>query len=235
MKNYVAIVVLFYLFMSGTHLKAGTTIELFKKLDGTSFIRMHQVIYFVKFLQGLQNGFKREEFHVFQYSPEKKDLFNFIPADEEKVIKVFKHHDIRYNLKNLVELEDNLIEYKKSNAMSQESLEEGLKELQLVLEQVIQTFELVSEPYLNQIRGVRIIMVKLIEDWCYEVGKRQSYLLAWNKHATNEKEHLRKDIKTLKDFNLFLDDLILFLKDLIYSCPKSYEKYQQQLHKKSNT
>jgi hypothetical protein len=177
-------------------------------VDGTKFVQINQVIYFIQFIQGIQHGFKLKVFFLF------KNIFNYIPSEDEQIIKLFEFKGIKYNLKELVELEENYPDMR--------------VELHKILEEVIRTFELVSEPYLNQVKGARTFMVQLIEQWSKQVQKPHTYLLAWNKNDTNEKEHIRHDLTTLKAFNNFLEDLKLFLNDLAHSCKNSYAQYKKQ-------
>ncbi|MGC2310918.1 MAG: hypothetical protein WA432_04820 [Candidatus Babeliaceae bacterium] len=194
-----------------------------------SLVKIDQIIFFMQFIHGLQHGFKKERLHYFGFNPE-----HF--KQEGDIIKVFIYEGKYYNLKELVELAEQTMQkyehLKNTNHKQFETLMQPFKE---VLEKVIQTFELIAEPYLNQVRGARLFMIKLIDQWSKQTQKLHTYLLAWNKHDTNEKEHIRNDLTTLKAFDIFLNDLKHFLNDLVHSCPTSYAKYKQKHKHKYST
>jgi hypothetical protein len=90
-------------------------------------------------------------------------------------------------------------------------------------------FEKFSEDYVTEIESAKGIMVQIIEQWSKLRHKPETMLLDWSKIDNVEKDKLYETMTTFEIFDSFLVDLLLFLKDLVQNCPKSYQKYKEQM------
>lgn len=90
-------------------------------------------------------------------------------------------------------------------------------------------FERFSEEYVGEIDAAKGIMIQIITQWSELREKPTSMLLDWSKVEGLERDSLYGTMTTFEIFDTFLSDLLLFLKDLVRNCPKSYHKYQEQL------
>lgn len=122
---------------------------------------------------------------------------------------IFMLNGQQYSLKQLLEL--NLSE----------------EELDNVLDQVITRFEEISQPYTKQIESSKWVMLDLIKAWSRQRSRANSPLLAWSNIDSSDKNATRRSFKTLEEFDLFHDDLRLFMTDLVCSCKISLSAYHK--------
>lgn len=90
-------------------------------------------------------------------------------------------------------------------------------------------FEKFSEDYVTEIESAKGIMVQIIEQWSKLRNKPHTMLLDWSKIDNVDRDKLYDTMTTFEIFDTFLVDLLLFLKDLVQNCPKSYQKYKEQM------
>jgi hypothetical protein len=95
-------------------------------------------------------------------------------------------------------------------------------------------FEKFSEDYVTEIESAKGIMVQIIEQWSKLRHKPNTMLLDWSKVDSVERDALYETMTTFEIFDSFLVDLLLFLKDLVQNCPKSYQKYKEQAKQQPN-
>lgn len=91
-----------------------------------------------------------------------------------------------------------------------------------------------TEPFIKGIEPAKKLLLSLIDEFCEKRNRRDSVILAWT-HAQNGNEGkiFNQHIRNFSEFNVFLCDLTLFLKDLIHSCPKAREQYKEWYQKKA--
>lgn len=107
-----------------------------------------------------------------------------------------------------------------------------MRSLKKLLDEAINKFEIISEPHLREAQGSKEYTAQLMEIWSKLRNRPDTELLEWDKNNSDAKASLRKHITTFKDLHIFLNDLALFLRDFIHSCPLSYERYKK-LHEKA--
>lgn len=101
--------------------------------------------------------------------------------------------------------------------------------LKEALHTACQYFVIFSEQYIAEVEAAKGIMIEIIKEWCNLRKRPQSALLEWANVNGNERDALFKNMTNIEIFDNFTGDLLLFLKDLIRNCPKSYEKYQEEM------
>ncbi len=105
----------------------------------------------------------------------------------------------------------------------------GDQELNQLLIQAKAEFEGSVARFMGRARGVKEILVKLIEESCKCHNRHNSLLLAW---ATAPEEHemlvFHTDIQSFKALNDFCQDLMNYLGDLMTSCPKAMKQFKDK-------
>lgn len=196
-------------------------------VDGTALMDIDNMYFFITYMLGMRFGFTPEVCHYKGLNNTNLEMLQKLFSIE----KIFTLDGTRYTLKELVELER---EFKKNNAHlltgDHKRDRAVMKNFSAVLEEVIQAFEKVAEPYMEEVKGTKEFMVQLLEKWSEQANKPDTYLLAWSNNANDEKVHLRADLTSLEVVDEFLDDLVSFMFALIDSCPKSVKKYRKQLY-----
>lgn len=92
-------------------------------------------------------------------------------------------------------------------------------------------FEKFSEDYVEEIETAKDIMIKIIANWAKLRERPDSMMLDWSEVEGQERDSLYKTMTTFEVFDTFLEDLLLFLKDLVQNCPKSHKYYRESLKK----
>lgn len=123
-----------------------------------------------------------------------------------------------YTLKQLVKLE------KENPKLNQE--------LSKVLNKIREDFIKITAPFIAESRGAKPQMMILITESCKARNRMNSLLLHWQED--NEKENLMKTANTIKIFDTFCTDLTNFLKDLVKSCPKAFNKFKDWQARQKN-
>lgn len=123
----------------------------------------------------------------------------------------FAFNGKQYTLHQLVELE-----------------KQNKSQLKPMIPVVVADFEKITTPFLAKAQGTKHFMIKLIAEWCSKAGRSTSGLLEWaHLNSGTEKEVFHRSIKSLNDLDVFCDDLLHFLKDLVRSCPKARDRYDR--------
>lgn len=104
-------------------------------------------------------------------------------------------------------------------------------ELADAIERACHHFEKFSEDYVEEIETAKDIMIQIIANWAKLRERSDSMMLDWSKVEGQERDSLYKTMTTFKVFDTFLEDLLLFLKDLVQNCPKSHKNYRESLKK----
>ncbi|HZW61692.1 MAG TPA: hypothetical protein VFF04_05705 [Candidatus Babeliales bacterium] len=88
-------------------------------------------------------------------------------------------------------------------------------------------------PFNAHARGIRSLTMELIKESCTARSRTDSYLLNWGAcEEGKEAETIHRDVTSFQAFDVFLTDLIHFLKDLVYSCPKAREAFKAMVKQK---
>ncbi len=108
------------------------------------------------------------------------------------------------------------------------------------LEQALHTakhdFIETTKSFMSGIEPAKRLILDLIEEFCERRSRHDSLILSWSnaKHG-NEAEIFNKNVTSFKQFGIFLNDLTLFLKDLIHSCPKACKQYREWYQKQKQS
>lgn len=85
-----------------------------------------------------------------------------------------------------------------------------------------------NKDLLKKIEPAKKLIINLVQEFCERRNRPNSLILIWTKaSAGTESKVFNQEIKNFDDFNSFLQDLDLFLRDLVNSCPKAREQYKQ--------
>lgn len=117
-------------------------------------------------------------------------------------------------IKELVELEKN---HKGRAKLMQEALDGAITH-----------YEKITRSHLREARGFKSQMCALITRWAEQRGIGNSILVDWgNQPEGQELDQLRKLATSFEIFDNLLSDLLCYLRDLRFSCPKSWAKFQK--------
>lgn len=127
---------------------------------------------------------------------------------------------------------------KKCNVHELHQLEtvHGVHDMRLIAirNQIRDDFEKISSPFQAIIYspGIKTGMGFLIKESCTKRNRSDSLLYIWvTNDAKNEYELFDFHIKSIKDVEIFLTDIYNFLGDLIFSCPRAYAQFKEQVNK----
>ena len=85
-----------------------------------------------------------------------------------------------------------------------------------------------TQAFVKDIRTAKKLILSLMTEFCERRNRPNSLILSWAKtNGGNEQHVFDQVITSFKVYDIFLDDLTLFLKDLINSCPKARQQYQE--------
>lgn len=130
-----------------------------------------------------------------------------------KMVGNYKFKDQKLSIKQLVSLEKN----NPSN-----------KEIAVLLKKSKHDFIEITKDFVDGIDTAKKLIIELMNEFCDKRNKPKSRIMSWaNATHGNEEEIFDTTIKTFEDFDIFMEDLILFLKDLINSCPKARVQYSE--------
>ncbi len=80
--------------------------------------------------------------------------------------------------------------------------------------------------------GSKGTMGVLIEEDCEKRSNKNSVLFIWAKAKEEEEDVIfDRHVKTVRDFYTFSIDLLNFLGDLVYSCPRAVQQFEQRIQK----
>ena len=100
--------------------------------------------------------------------------------------------------------------------------------LSAVLEVAKQDFIQSNQHFFKNIEPVKKLLLSLIQEFCERRNRNDSLLLTWTQARNGQEAKVfQKAICSFKDFDIFLQDLTYFLKDLVNSCPKAREQYKE--------
>jgi len=107
-----------------------------------------------------------------------------------------------------------------------EKIAQEQKLLQECLTLVKQDFTQAVVPFLALARGVKGIIVLLIEDSCIKRKRKGSLLHDWaHLEGEDEMDSFNEKISSFGIFKQFCKDLYNFLGDIIKSCPKGFQQF----------
>jgi len=189
-------------------------------VDGTQFIDIGQMLNFARHMLAILNGAPIKIIKKLQkeYSLTLQHPFETHISENEKTGFIWFDGSYR-TLKWLRE-------YEKNSPKTPEYKE--------ALTQACNHFIQFSADYVVEIETAKGIMVKIINEWSELRNKPNTLLLDWSNLEGAERDDLFKTMTSFEVFDIFLCDLLLFLKDLVHNCPKSYQKYQEQMKQSHN-
>ncbi len=158
----------------------------------------------------------------------------------------------KYTLTQLTTLEESLskswIDRKKvardgqSLAMIEQEIAREQQNLSRTLEEAIKDFDQKVAPFMEDARGAKAQLFALIQEACRKCDRTDSFLLTWaDAQEGHETSAMNTQITSFKSLLVFCQDLMMFLKAMINSCPKAVAQYQDlkaqyaQQHKDSST
>jgi len=131
----------------------------------------------------------------------------------KKLVGLYKFNQENYSVHQLAKIESQF----PNNA-----------QLNKLLAQAKHDFMAITKPFTEDISTAKKLILSLIYEFCERRNRHDSTILSWaNCRPGGEEEVFNSQIHSFADFDLFLGDLILFLKDLIHSCPKACEQYKE--------
>jgi hypothetical protein len=149
--------------------------------------------------------FAREIYHL-----EIKGITALENSEGEKQTFTIELDGVCYPLVQLVELE-----------------EQNDPRVTELLEQTYVAFEGISDPYLEQAKSAKPLMIQLIKDWSILRNKPHSHLLGWSHTNGDEKEQFKKNVNTAAKLLDFCEDLRIFMFDLMHTCEKSFNEFKE--------
>lgn len=128
-----------------------------------------------------------------------------------------------YDMNSLVKFEDQLIkEYSPSKT----------KELLNCLEDAKKEFLETTLEFMARIAWTKSLVTDLIKKSFTERKIKKSLCFEWiDTPVGKETEVFATKVKTLKEFDIFLNHVNMFLGDLIFSCPKAFTQFKQKYGK----
>lgn len=137
----------------------------------------------------------------------------------------FRHEELltymvagqKYSIQQLMKLESS---FNKGTALVNGNIEGALN---VALQSAQADFIVIVETFMSNVKKIKFILNALIKDFAVKRNNPSSYLLEWGKDSSgvDERTKFQKDIVTFKSFGFFCKDLLTFLKDLMFSCPKA--------------
>ena len=126
-----------------------------------------------------------------------------------------------------------LYSVKELRALSDDRTPEKRAQLNSALNEAKQAFITKILPFTEHGRGVQSLIVSLIEESCLKRNRHNCFLTTWGVCPEGkEAELVTKSITSLQGMDDFLNDLINFLKDLVYSCPKGRAQFLEMVKQK---
>lgn len=97
--------------------------------------------------------------------------------------------------------------------------------LKAVLSKAKEDLANIAEPFMNRARGTKHFLLPMLTDWAKKRNRDTTLLLKWHHEEDGkELEVFRQDITSFAHFKTFCDDLVLFMEDLMYNCPKGFNQ-----------
>jgi len=100
------------------------------------------------------------------------------------------------------------------------------KAISPLLKQVVDDLIKITQPFVEQARGVKQVTLQFMEQWAEHHHKKDSFLLSWGSEKEGKEfETFKTEITSFHQFEDFCVDLISFLSDLIQSCPRGWQQF----------
>jgi hypothetical protein len=155
---------------------------------------------------------------------------------------IFMFENTLYTLQELRSIETDLeTEFQKINLEQKspskkqklDSLTAKKNALKTALNDAIKHFATKILPFNDHARGVQKLISALIEESCTKRNRTDSFMFTWGVCPEGQElEFLTKNMASFKLFELFIGDLVNFLKDVIYSCPKARADFLAMIKQK---
>jgi hypothetical protein len=85
-----------------------------------------------------------------------------------------------------------------------------------------------SERFIEMLQPAKPLLTELIREFCVKRDRQNSALLMWSEcGAGEERATFNNRITAYDTLCNFTADLVYFLNDLLYSCPKAWEDYRR--------
>ncbi len=102
--------------------------------------------------------------------------------------------------------------------------------IKIAVDQAITQFEEITAAYMKEAQGWKRETLMIIKQWLIQTDRKDSLLLGWgNQEEGTEYEETRKMIPDFAHLKSFLEDIWAFMRDLRFSCKKSYKMYLNSL------
>lgn len=129
----------------------------------------------------------------------------------------------KYTFRNSLHTVAQLAEAERAGLNQQET-----QEIRALLYTAKDDFMRVALPFVEQARGVKAITLKFIEEWARKHNRMHSYLLDWSKEQDgHELEAFNGNVQSFRQLEEFCVDLMSFIADLVRSCERGWEQYQE--------
>lgn len=185
---------------------APLTHPLLKNIDGVEgemdAYKIHEMIWLINEIKHIHTGYYRMNKNG-ELDPKWPESKQFIFRGKKQTIK------------DLAELEANVDKFSAAEKT----------EFAAVFQLAKDYFDKVNGLLAPEAQGTHPFMFKLAQEFCEKKHRPDSLLLAWNKGE--EVELYRKTVTNFKIFQRFTTDLMLFLADIVVSCPKAYKAYKE--------
>ena len=144
---------------------------------------------------------------------------NILQLLNKKPMLYFKVDGSYKTVEDLAQLERNLYENRALDETYKESLEKARQ-------QALSIFNNMTQQYADEIRAGKEYMVQLIDVWAERRDRLDTHLRKWaSLNEEDEEKALNTGLPNFQEIEIFLQDLITFLADLVQNCPKSYQQY----------
>ncbi len=154
----------------------------------------------------------------------RKELVNRLDGHKTRNAAVrlghYNFEDRTYTLKELVVLEKEIIK---------EANPDRLKTFKELFETVLEEFIKISNPFMEPISKMKALVLPLIKESCEKRERLDSYLLQWGEvKKGDEIKMIREQITTFAQIELFCDDLVNYLQDILNSSPKAVAQFKHE-------
>ncbi len=106
---------------------------------------------------------------------------------------------------------------------------EELTELDRILRVARATFINFTSKFSQKTRYIKPFLLDLMNESCNKRDIKNSFLMSWGKtNPDNEEAVFNDGIRSFSDLDLFFKHLNMYMKDLIYSCPKAWGQFQEK-------
>lgn len=137
-----------------------------------------------------------------------------VEKQAEDCIVIYTFKGQKYSISDLAALESNYV---------------GDPELVALLAEAKNNFERMVTQFIDQAKGVKELLEKLIEESCYRRNRANSILLTWaGCRDGHETVIFHTEVQSFKALTEFCHDLENYLMDLMYSCPKAMDQYKKK-------